>query len=342
MVRSNFDKGLSHLIILCSVFILVIFSTSSYQTYNFASSRVVFSPPSNTPIKHIVIIMQENHAFDNMFGTYPGLPAGYGLSLSTCMPNSLTQKKKTPCTKPWNADSKQLTIQGLDISHTRSSALKAYDDGKMNGFIANDPLDCKNCSMAYFTNATIPAYWDYAQYYTLNDLMMSSALSFSLPNHLYAVAAQAGFAGTCLNACTTEYNLTFPQIGESLTNAGVSWGYYQQNWNDLKDCTGPINASAISSYYNKGGYDGFWSGLTDFTQVQTTAVECSSLLNLKDLQHNISTDTLPAVLWVEPQPKNSDHPNQGTWDAGQNYVTSIINSIEESRPGIHGHLPDLG
>ena len=93
----------------------------------------------------------------------------------------------------------------------------------MNGFIANDPLDRKNCSMAYFTNATIPAYWDYASTYTLNDLMMSSALSFSLPNHLYAVAAQAGFAGTCLNACT-RIHLTFPQIGESLTNAGVNYG----------------------------------------------------------------------------------------------------------------------
>ena len=30
-------------------------------------------PAAATPIKHVVIIMQENHAFDNMFGTFPGL-----------------------------------------------------------------------------------------------------------------------------------------------------------------------------------------------------------------------------------------------------------------------------
>ena len=30
------------------------------------------SPPTTTPIKHFVVLMQENHTFDNYFGTYPG------------------------------------------------------------------------------------------------------------------------------------------------------------------------------------------------------------------------------------------------------------------------------
>ena len=28
-------------------------------------------PTSNTPIEHLIVLMQENHTFDNYFGTYP-------------------------------------------------------------------------------------------------------------------------------------------------------------------------------------------------------------------------------------------------------------------------------
>ena len=40
-------------------------------------------PAPRTPIRHLVMLMQENHSFDNYFGTYPnadGIPAGI------CMP----------------------------------------------------------------------------------------------------------------------------------------------------------------------------------------------------------------------------------------------------------------
>jgi phospholipase C len=276
-----------------------------------------------TPIRHVVIIMQENHSFDNMFGTFPGLPSGYGLNLGFCEPNS--PGHPTPCTKPWNADSTQATTQTMDIRHTRIGALQAYDNAKMDGFVANGG---KN-SMAYYTGVTLPYWWDYASYFTLNDAMMSSALSYSLPNHLYAVAAQAGAAGACMKACKTQYNLSFPQIGQSLTKAGVSWGYYQYNWNDAIDCTGQYTSN--TKFTKGGGYDGYWSGLADFTQVQTTSTECSSLLNFKDLQSAIKNNNLPSVSWVIPSPSVSDHPKQATWAKGQQYIASIINSIEASK-----------
>jgi phospholipase C len=277
---------------------------------------------------HIVVIMQENHSFDNMFGTFPNLPSGYGLNLATCMPLSTSQKSATPCDKPWNADAKATTVQSQDISHTRPSALKAYDNGLMNGFVANAPSCCKTYTMAYYDGTELPYYWDYASYFTLNDLMMSSGLSNSLPNHIFAVAAQAGALGTCTKNCVPQYNLAFPQIGQSLTAAGLSWAYYQYNWNDAIDCTGPYTSSTQFSI--SGGYDGKWSGLVDFTQVQTTPVECSSLLNFKDLQNAIQDNNLPDVTWVIPSPSVSEHPGQGTWANGQQYVSSIINSIEAS------------
>ena len=40
-------------------------------------------PAPRTPIRHLVMLMQENHSFDNYFGTYPGAD---GLPAGVCMP----------------------------------------------------------------------------------------------------------------------------------------------------------------------------------------------------------------------------------------------------------------
>ena len=40
-------------------------------------------PKANTPIEHFMFLMQENHSFDNYFGTYPGAD---GIPKGTCMP----------------------------------------------------------------------------------------------------------------------------------------------------------------------------------------------------------------------------------------------------------------
>jgi phospholipase C len=310
------------------VAVLVVFSSSSYQHYTSAEMASAVAPATATPIKHIVIIMQENHAFDNMFGTFPGLPAGFSENLSVCMPNP-----GGACIKPWNANSQLATIQGRDIPHTRSAALKAYDGGAMDGFVKDMPSTAKNYGMAYYTGSVIPYYWDYASYFTFNYNFFSSSMSYSLPNHLFAVAAQAGsYASTCLTVCETTYNLTFPQIGESLTNAGIPWGYYQYNWNDAIDCPStPYTRTFINAHgHTGGGFDGLWSGLADFTQVQNQPTECKSLLNLSDLKNAINSGNLPAVSWVEPEPTVSDHPGQSTFAAGQHYVSSLINLIEHS------------
>jgi phospholipase C len=315
-------------IISCLIILLVLFSTSSYQRFTSADVTPAASYATATPIKHVVIIMQENHAFDNMFGTFPGLPSAFAENLNTCMPNP---GGSPSCIKPWNANSKS-SIQATDIPHTRSAALKAYDNGKMDGFVKDMPSGEKNYGMAYYTGSAIPYYWDYASYFSFNYNFFSSSMSYSLPNHLFAVAAQAGtYASTCLTVCESEYNLTFPQIGQSLTNAGIPWGYYQENWNDAINCpTTPYTRAFINAHGHTGGYDGLWAGLTQFTQVQMTAVECSSLGNLKDLQNAINSNNLPAVSWVEPQPTSSDHPGQSTWINGEKYVSSLINLIEHS------------
>ena len=50
-----------------------------------------------TPIEHFVVLMQENHSFDNYFGTYPG---ANGIPKGTCMPVGPTRPSLRPAVPP--------------------------------------------------------------------------------------------------------------------------------------------------------------------------------------------------------------------------------------------------
>jgi acid phosphatase len=137
--------------------------------------------PATNPINHIVVIMQENRSFDNYFGTYPvasGIPRG------TCMPLS-PDHPNVGCVKPFLSTN---VISG-DLPHGYQSSVIAHDNGKMDGFMVAENEDRK--TMSYYDNKTIPYYWDLARHYVLADNFYSSVLSYSLPNHWFALAGQA-------------------------------------------------------------------------------------------------------------------------------------------------------
>src|ERR1700729_2512221 len=56
-----------------------------------AAARTASAPrikaAASTPIKHIIVCCQENHSFDSYFGSYSGLPAGYGIPANFTQPN---------------------------------------------------------------------------------------------------------------------------------------------------------------------------------------------------------------------------------------------------------------
>jgi phospholipase C len=332
-----------------NVIIIALLLVSLSSSHTFATSASPSSPASSspqpvTPIHHIVFIIQENHAFDQYFGAFPGVVnTKYGLNLTN--PPCLPQKnKKLPCVKSWDADSMSSTVQAQDLPHNSPAYLHDYDGGKSNGFVSELPAKYDNYTMAYYTNSTIPDYWDYAEYYTLDNYFFASALSLSLPNHLYAVAASDGCKSTnCVQfkggpITGTPYNLTFPQIAEYLTPLGITWGYYQWGWNDSANC--PPTATTytpqyVASHLKEG--DSYWTGLTEFTQVQMSwnqsspfHAECSSLNNYDDLMNRIENNTLPDVSWVIPASNMSDHPGQSALIYGQEYVASVVNAIEQS------------
>ncbi|BBG23612.1 hypothetical protein IC006_0900 [Sulfuracidifex tepidarius] len=228
------------------------------------------SPSTATPIKHVVIIILENHSFDNLFGTYPfgnplikdnitcSLMRPVGLNLSTSVPNG-----NGGYVKPYHG-SIILTdpVEGFKPYH------KDWNFGLMNGFVEGSGIQ----SMAYVTNAQVPLLWDYAEEYVLADDYFSPVLESTQPNRLAYLTGFStnvtgdGFVSGVIPFCDT--------IMYQLSNDGVSWAYFDYGYTG-----GIIPPFPLSAFNGNVDYSSHYFNTSVF------------LTDLKDGQ-------LPSVSWL--------------------------------------------
>jgi phospholipase C len=260
------------------------------------------SPPSghatSTPIKHVVVIMEENHTFDNYFGAFPGV----------------NNNPKGPSGKPWGVPEPAASDPlPYDLSHSGPRAYGAIDGGKMDNFNPTGKVQ--------YTQSDIPTYWAYATHFGLGENFFTSIAASSTPNHIAMIASQSGgdfFTGDS-SGCRSAVNgvvldrsastgsehfgrpcYDINSIPQELTKAGLSWKFYGDT--DIWDA--PLFVKPIES-----------TPQLPSTQIITDANKSS----------------LPAVSFVTPDtPSESDHPPSSTRPA-QNFVASVVNAIMKSR-----------
>ena len=186
-----------------------------------------------TPIKHIVVIFQENISFDHYFATYPvaknpsgeprflarpGTPTVNGLSgaLLTSNPNFLNVSgNQAGATNPFRLDRSQAAT--ADQDHNYAPEQTATDMGLLDLYPAstgtagpppNAPPSAvltKGLNMGYYDGNTVTALWNYAQYFAMNDNSYSSNFGPSTPGALNLVAGQTnGIIDDTPNAAAKE------------------------------------------------------------------------------------------------------------------------------------------
>jgi phospholipase C len=119
-----------------------------------------------------------------------------------------------------------------------------------------------------------------------------------------------------------SYNDAWTDITYLLHQHGVSWGYFITPGGE-PDCEGG-NANCASSPFSVGTPD-IWNPLPSFTDVK----QDGQLGNIQSVAHflsDASAGTLPAVSWVVPDQRHSDHPPANIAN-GQAYVTNLINTV---------------
>jgi phospholipase C len=300
-------------------------------------------------IKHVVIIMQENRSFDTYFGTFPGadgIPMRDGVP-AVCVPDA----ELGHCVRPYhNPENKN-----LGGPHGEEDATRDIDGGRMDGFIdqaessmgpsCNGPEE-PSCTptgpsdvMGYHDQREIPNYWAYARHFVLQDRMFEPNASWSLPEHLFMVSewsarcSRADDPMSCVNELQDPQKLPGPatpnyawtDLTWLLHKYHVSWKYYVAPGTQ-PDCDD--DAMTCPAKPQKVGTPEIWNPLPFFTTVH----QDGQLGNIQTVDHfyaDVRADSLPAVSWIVPNGRLSEHP-PGLVSAGQAYVTGLINTIMQS------------
>jgi phospholipase C len=161
-------------------------------------------------LTHLVVVLQENHTFDNYFGTYPGADGTLGKGI--LLPS-------LPGGPPVVAPTHSGTLTPGDLNHNWNAAHADYDSGKMDGFVYSEGSPT---SLSFFDRSDLPHYWEAADQYVLCDRYFTSAMTESAPNHLFLVAGTAGG----LRDDHVPPTLAFPPIFAQLDARGISWNVY--------------------------------------------------------------------------------------------------------------------
>ncbi|MGH7660106.1 MAG: phospholipase C [Vulcanimicrobiaceae bacterium] len=168
-----------------------------------------------TPIKHLVIIFNENVSFDHYFATYPhatnppgeprfiaraGTPSVDNLvttSLLNTNPNYTNPANGSAAADPFRLDRTQANTADQDHSYT--SEQQAYDGGKADLFPKFTGRGTKGGAgafgtpgqvMGYFDGNTVTALWEYAQHFAMSDNAYADAYGPSTPGALEVVSGQ--------------------------------------------------------------------------------------------------------------------------------------------------------
>ncbi len=167
-----------------------------------------------TPIKHVVVIFQENVSFDHYFATYPnaanppgepkfeaapGTPMAGNLAnanLLTTNPNA-GGANGADAALPFRLDRTQAAT--ADQNHAYTAEQQAYDDGKVDLFPkftgkgsagGAGAFGTKGQVMGYYDGNTVTSMWRWAQHFAINDNAWTDTYGPSTPGLLEVVAGQ--------------------------------------------------------------------------------------------------------------------------------------------------------
>ena len=160
---------------------------------------------TETPIKHLVVIFDENISFDHYFGTYPVAANTDGTkftaskhtpkNIDTLAHAGLLKKNPNQYAPTRLSPAQALTC---DQNHNYGPEQYAADGGKADLYVQN--TETSTCSgglygqpglvMDYYDGNTVTGLWNYAQHYSLGDNSFSSTYGPSTPGALNLVSGQ--------------------------------------------------------------------------------------------------------------------------------------------------------
>src|SRR5512142_1116113 len=293
---------------------LILFSLLFSGTGMASVSALDPAAQTNTPIQHIILLMQQNHTFDNYFGTYPGAD---GLPVGTCVPSTFPDEMVKSCVKPFHI----VRYPVVDLPHNSNVFDADYNGGLMDGFVRSIRtfnLD-GSLAMAYYNDQDIGYYWGLANQYVLFDHYFSSAKAGSVPNRMFWIS---GTPGVTTNNIPNQGFGDLPTIFDRLQARGISWKFYVANYDPRLNYRSIANLTYLPPQVQ-------WVPVLSFARFIDDPKLSSHIVDLSEFYKDLHNNTLPAVSYVTLQGGISEHPATDIRQ-GVRVVKSMVQALMES------------
>jgi phospholipase C len=256
--------------------------------------------PTKTPIKHVVVIFDENNSFDHYFGTYPN---------ALNLPGETSTFFPTPDTPPVNGLTRTLLsnnpnklsggsnpfrlspAQAATCNNSNNYTLEqeAFDGGLLDKFTVTaptatcaffSPTPLSALPMGYYDGNTVTALWNYAQHCSMSDNFFDTEFGVTVEGHMNLLSGQSNG----LQVLTGTY--ASPVIGSSAVKNTISNGSIIANVDPFyDDCGGAapnvaMTGKNIGNLLNTARVSWAWF-YGDFAPVSITAgvAKCVSQYN---------------------------------------------------------------
>ena len=248
-------------------------------------------------IKHVVVLMMENHSFDNHLGTLdrPGVDGlrfrdGRSLNWNPNPHGGRVYASAAPSTCQAN----------YHISQSWTASHGSWNYGANNGFVTQ----CGPESMFYYTEAEVPFYQTLARHFPVCDRYFCSTMAQTYPNRRFLIAASAfGQVSDPFPSLTTDTNPRpegFGTIFDLLNAFGISWKNY---FVDLPT-----------------------SGLFPYVVEENPG----RVLPVADFFADCALGTLPFFSLVDPESMEGSEENPQDAQVGAYYAYQVIDAVMKS------------
>jgi phospholipase C len=242
-----------------------------------------------TPIKHVVVIFQENVSFDHYFGTYPHAAntSGQPIAPSNAKVNNLADTlglggKGTLLTNNPNRDASGNPINPrrldpsnindiliCDQDHDYNDEQKAFDGGLMDKFTTtvatttgSSPTGqpCKASDvMNYYDGNTVTGMWNYAKHFAMSDNFFGTTFGPSSPGAINLASGDTGGVGLQINGANTDGDTVSDGHGGYSLVSDAQPYYDDCSTRDAVSMTGTnigdeLNAAGLSWGWFQGGF----------------------------------------------------------------------------------------
>ena len=321
------------------------------------STRPAGQANTSLPFENVVVLMMENHSFDNYFGMLPlrGQPLADGFTFDS---KGVPQNKN-----PLNGGYQHVFhLQGTCAPYGCSQAWddthKDVNNGNMDGFAGT----C-DAAMGYWDEADLPFYYSLAKTFCVGNRSFCSTQGQTYPNRRYLYAATSeGLVSTT----SATFSLPAPANGtimDRMTKYGITWKDYASDLPALAIIPQivedhPSNFTTIAEFFVDCAAGTLPQ--VSFVDPEFGAVDdvggtlFAGLSSIPDLPASIQAGMASVVNTVDAQGGDEEEPQDIA--IGEAFVAKVINAVLSSpqwkstlliwtydeHGGYYDHVPPLG